>query len=75
MEIYKIIKIKRVEDVDYDWIKIWCKEINLPDNSKIYKSKTVRETVKWHIGDLITVLVDPKKESNYEVVTEMQSRE
>lgn len=70
-----IIKIKRIEDVDYDWIKIWCKEINLPGNSKIYKSKTVREKVKWHVGDLITVLVDPKKESNYEVVTEIRSGE
>lgn len=65
-----IIKIKRVEDVDYDWIKIWCEEISPDNRRKVYKSRLVKEIVKWKRGDVITVLVNPRKESDYEVVTE-----
>lgn len=65
-----IIKIKREEDVDYDWIKIWCEEISPDNRRKVYKSRRVKEIVKWKMGDVITVLVNPRKESDYEVVTE-----
>lgn len=65
-----IIKMKRIEDVDYDWIKIWCEEISPDNRRKVYKSGLVKEIVKWKKGDEITVLVNPKKESDYEVVTE-----
>lgn len=65
-----IVKIKRVEDIDYDWIKIWCEEISSDNRHKVYKSGWVKEIIKREKGDAITVLVNPKKESDYEVVTE-----
>lgn len=64
-----IIKIKRVEDVNYDWIKIWCEEISPDSRHKVYKSGLVKESVKWKKGDEIIVLINPRKESDYEVIT------
>lgn len=65
-----VIKVKRVIEVDCDYIWIWCENIDLNGRKRKFKSGKVVETKKWKVGDIIIVLVNPDNERDYKILTE-----
>lgn len=65
-----ITKIKREIEVEYDYIWIWCESIETDGKKRKFKSNRVIETKRWHVGDIITVLLESDNEKNYEIVTD-----